>query len=70
MANQQSYNKGDGNPNDWINYAHEMVEKAIQHYIKKFDLPYEANDLTKDERKALVQEIYNEEVEEVKEGEY
>ena len=40
---QQSYNKGDGN--QVIGLIMPTIHKGVNHYIKKFDLSYEANDL-------------------------
>ena len=46
---------------------YEMVEKAIQHYCQKYDIIKSPTELlTKEDKDALVQEIYNEELEEVK----
>ena len=64
---KDSYDKGDHN----FTGVAEMVEKAIHHYCKKYDLIQSPTELlTKEDKDALIQEIYNEELEEVKKGEY
>ena len=48
-----------------------MIDQAIGQYTKKYDLPYEANDLLPmEERKELASAIYEMEVDGFKEGEY
>ena len=64
---KDNYDKGDHNADG----VKEMVDKAIQHYCNKYDIIKTPTELlTKEDKDALIQEIYNEELEEVKKGEY
>jgi len=66
---QDCYNNGDKNKT--IEIILPMIDKGVDHYIKKYDLPQRGNDLiTMDERKSLAEMIYEQEVEAFKEGEY
>jgi hypothetical protein len=66
---QDCYNKGEGDKA--YGFILPMIDKGVDSYIKKFDLPYKANDMfSRDERKSLARKIYDEEVEAFKEGEY
>jgi len=66
---QECYNSGDKNKS--IEIILPMINKGVDHYAKKYDLPQNTNDLiTMDERKALAEKIYEEEVNAFKEGEY
>ena len=66
---QECYNSGDKNKS--IEIILPMINKGVDHYAKKYDLPQSTNDLiTMDERKALAEKIYEEEVDAFKEGEY
>ena len=67
MGVEKRYDKGDHN----MEGVKEMVEKAIHHYCEKYDIIKSPTELlTKEDKDALIQEIYNEELEEVKKGEY
>ena len=66
---QNCYNKGDKDKS--MKLLMPMIDKAVSGYTKKYDLPYEENDLVPmDERKEIAQRIYEEEVTHFKEGEY
>ena len=66
---QECYNSGDKNKS--IEIILPMINKGVDHYAKKYDLPQNTNDLiTMDERKSLAEKIYEQEVEAFKEGEY
>ena len=66
---QSSYNKGDKDQS--MKLLMPMIDQAIGQYTKKYDLPYEANDLLPmEERKELASAICEMEVDGFKEGEY
>ena len=66
---QNCYNNGDKDKS--MKLLMPMIDKAVSGYTKKYDLPYEENDLVPmDERKEIAQRIYEEEVNHFKEGEY
>ena len=66
---QDCYNKGDRDQS--MKLLMPMIDKAVNSYTTKYDLPYEANDLMPiDERKELASRIYEMEVGSFKEGEY
>ena len=66
---QECYNNGDKNKS--IEIILPMINKGVSHYIKKYNLPQDPNDLiTMDERKTLAQQIYEQEVQAFKEGEH
>ena len=64
MANSKdNYDKGDPN----MEGVYEMVEKQYNTTVSKYDITQSPTELlTKEDKDALVQEIYNEELEEVK----
>jgi len=66
---QECYNTGDKDKS--MELILPMINKGVDHYVKKYDLPQDPNDLiTMDERKALANQIYEQEVNAFKEGEY
>ena len=66
---QECYNKGDKNKS--MEFILPMINKGVSHYVKKYDIPGNPDDLiTMDERKALGEKILEMEVEAFKEGEY
>jgi len=66
---QECYNKGDSDKP--IEFILPMINKGVDHYVKKYDIAQDPNKLiTMDERKSLAEMIYEEEVDAFKEGEY
>jgi len=66
---QDCYNNGDSNKA--LEIILPMVNQGVNDYIKKFDIAGNPEDLiTMDERKGLAEQIYEEEVDGFKQGEY
>ena len=60
-----------GEPIDQRQHMEPMVDKACQHYCSKYDIPKRPEELLSDEDKtAIIEKIYGDEMEMIRDGEY